>query len=56
MRLTDVQPGFQSQSRLTFDVELPHARYGTETRWAAFFDQARERLATIARRAIPEVD
>lgn len=47
MRLTDVQPGFQSQSRLTFDVELPHARYGTETRWAAFFDQARERLAAL---------
>jgi putative ABC transport system permease protein len=46
-RLTSVEPGFNTQSALTFLVPLPRARYSTPVQQVTFFDQARQRLAAI---------
>ncbi|HEV2488360.1 MAG TPA: ABC transporter permease [Candidatus Acidoferrales bacterium] len=46
-RLTSVQPGFQTQARLSFDVSLPQSRYSSPNKWSALFDQAREQLASL---------
>jgi putative ABC transport system permease protein len=46
-RLTAVEPGFNTQSALTFLVPLPRARYSTPAQQIAFYDQAQQRLAAL---------
>lgn len=47
LRLAAVEPGFQTQSRLTFGVSLPQSRYRTPNQWSQFFTRARARLASL---------
>jgi predicted permease len=49
-RLSAVDPGFQVQPALTFELSLPETRYGDEEAQIAFFDQLMPTL-----RAIPGV-
>jgi putative ABC transport system permease protein len=44
-RLTSVSPGFDPQDLLTFQINLPDARYPSDTVRIAFFDRLLERLA-----------
>ena len=46
-RLASVDPGFQVQSALTFELSLPESRYKTEEHQIAFFDQLMPKLQTI---------
>jgi putative ABC transport system permease protein len=46
-RLTSVQPGFATESRLIFSISLPSSRYKTPQQQTAFFEQAREKLAAM---------
>ncbi len=46
-QLQDVQPGFDSQSALTFRIALPAEAYKDETLRVAFFDRLMERLAAL---------
>jgi putative ABC transport system permease protein len=46
-RLASVDPGFQVQSALTFELSLPESRYETEEHQIAFFDQLMPKLQTI---------
>ena len=44
-KLTSVSPGFDPQGLLTFQINLPAARYPSDTVRIAFFDRLLERLA-----------
>ncbi|HUI39267.1 MAG TPA: ABC transporter permease [Candidatus Nitrosotalea sp.] len=46
-RLEAVAPGFRVEHALTFDVNLPRARYGDAARRAAFYHGLRERLLAL---------
>ncbi|HTQ84804.1 MAG TPA: ABC transporter permease [Candidatus Solibacter sp.] len=46
-RLEAVAPGFRAEHALTFDVNLPRARYGDPVRQAAFYHDLRERLLAL---------
>lgn len=46
-RLTQVDPGFGSQSILTFKIELPRSRYADPTRWAPVLDDLITRLEAL---------
>ena len=48
--LRTVDPGFETDERLTLSVSLPDDRYPSETEQAAFFDRALEEI-----RALPQV-
>jgi putative ABC transport system permease protein len=50
-RLASVDPGFQVEPALTFELSLPDARYDEETAQIAFFDDLLPRL-----RALPGVE
>ncbi|MBR9990672.1 MAG: FtsX-like permease family protein, partial [Gemmatimonadetes bacterium] len=45
--LRTVDPGFNAENALTFRVSLPVARYDSEERQIAFWDQAMERVAAV---------
>lgn len=47
-RLQRVDPGFQSEEALTFDVSLPDQRYPTPTSVAQFYERLIERLDALA--------
>jgi putative ABC transport system permease protein len=46
-RLASVDPGFQVQPALTFELSLPESRYETEEHQIAFFDQLLPKLQAI---------
>jgi putative ABC transport system permease protein len=46
-RLTQVDPGFSSESILTFKIELPRSRYATPSRWAPVLDDVITRLEAL---------
>jgi putative ABC transport system permease protein len=46
-RLASVDPGFQVQPALTFELSLPESRYETEEHQIAFFDQLMPKLQTL---------
>jgi putative ABC transport system permease protein len=46
-RLTQVDPGFGSESILTFKLELPRSRYANPARWAPMLDQLIARLEAL---------
>jgi predicted permease len=46
-RLMNVQPGFDSSSLLTFQVDLPAKKYNAPDKRQAFFDQALSRFAAL---------
>ena len=46
-RLASVDPGFQVQPALTFDLSLPESRYESEEHQIAFFDQLIPKLQAI---------
>jgi predicted permease len=46
-KLIAVDPGFRTESALTFELSLPDGRYGEEPRQIAFFDQLMPRLQAI---------
>ena len=46
-RLQGVDPGFDPDHLITFNVSLPRAKYETPESRAAFFEAARERLAAL---------
>src|SRR5688572_21780831 len=46
-RLAAVDPGFQVQPALTFELSLPEGRYETEEHQIAFFDQLMPKLQSI---------
>src|ERR1700730_6898124 len=45
--LLRVSPGFEAKNLLTFTLTLPHAKYGTDSSYLAFFQQLLGRLAKI---------
>jgi putative ABC transport system permease protein len=45
--LLKVNPGFEAKNLLTFTLTLPHAKYGTDPSYLAFFQQLLGRLAKI---------
>ena len=46
-RLTQVDPGFGSESILTFKIELPRSRYPNPSRWAPMLDDVIARLEAL---------
>ena len=46
-RLTHVDPGFNPERLLTFNLALPQAKYRTDTSYRAFYDEARARIAAV---------
>jgi predicted permease len=46
-RLQRVQPGFNPDNLLTFNVALPRVKYGSDTARIQFFDQALARIAEV---------
>ncbi|MDQ3950066.1 MAG: ABC transporter permease [Gemmatimonadota bacterium] len=46
-RLQRVQPGFNPDNLLTFNIALPRAKYASDTAKAQFFDQALARIAEV---------
>ncbi len=46
-KLSSVDPGFRTDSALTFEVSLPDSRYEEQERQVAFFDQLMPRLTSI---------
>ncbi len=44
LRLTAVEPGFETLDVVSLHVELPESRYGDEARRRAFFDDLQERV------------
>ena len=48
-RVRSVQPGFRSDSVLTFDVQLPNARYPGDASQVMFFEQLTARLEALPR-------
>jgi putative ABC transport system permease protein len=46
-RLTQVDPGFGSESILTFKIELPRSRYANPARWAPTLDELITRLEAL---------
>ncbi len=46
-RLENVDPGFQPDNVLTFDIALPRTRYPSDTSQIAFFDAVLPRLAQV---------
>src|SRR5439155_13957357 len=47
LRVQAVRPGFQSDSVLAFDVQLPNARYSSDATQVAFFEQLINRLQAL---------
>src|SRR5262249_21155997 len=47
LRVQAVQPGFRSDSVLASDVQLPNARYASNTVQVAFFEQLLSRLEGV---------
>ncbi len=46
-RLAEVNPGFDAERLLTFNLSLPAARYPSDTQQIAFFDQVLPALAAV---------
>ena len=46
-QLSDVKPGFEMSGRLQFSVSLPAAKYKTPQQQVAFYEQAREKIASL---------
>ncbi|HET9399651.1 MAG TPA: ABC transporter permease, partial [Candidatus Acidoferrales bacterium] len=46
-QLTDVKPGFEMGGRIVFSVSLPAARYKGAQQQVAFYNEAREKIATL---------
>ncbi len=46
--LLRVQPGFNTQNVLTFDISLPRAPFDTSAKCIAFFDSTTAKLASVA--------
>ncbi len=51
LRVQDVDPGIRPERVLTYNLQLPGAKYHEKSAWLAFFDQHLARL-----RALPEVE
>ena len=47
MRLRDVEPGFETENRLTMNIALPGARYPKPQDWVAFYDQLIKRVEAL---------
>ncbi|MCP9495780.1 MAG: ABC transporter permease [Pyrinomonadaceae bacterium MAG19_C2-C3] len=47
MRLRDVEPGFNSENRLTMSLTLPQAKYPKPHDWTAFYNNLTERVETL---------
>jgi putative ABC transport system permease protein len=46
-KLSSVQPGVATEGRLTFDVNLPRARYPKPDQWTEFYQEAQRRLQAL---------
>ncbi|HKS06688.1 MAG TPA: ABC transporter permease [Gemmatimonadaceae bacterium] len=47
-RLTNVDPGFNPDRLLTFNLALPRTKYRTDTSYRAFYDEALTRIGGVA--------
>jgi predicted permease len=47
LRLSNVDPGFESENLHRFTISLPNAKYSTPDEWIGFFDQLEERVASL---------